>query len=238
MERHMERFEALRLVQDNIDEVVEYLETLRNAIEPEFNRRDYSFEVGVDVVEIAMKRSIVYSVKAYDNQKQIKNTSDVLEAIKVEAPEYQGRVGMFHGAVRYPMSSFLGLEFLKDLKKANECNTLEVYVGDDRAGSHHLDAMNLHAGAWIGHKYLGEVSISCSKEESLEKGEIAKHLATYLTEHLKKQHGKELSRVYKLDYSNSVLKREGRETKVKPLSDEMFDAFKDVMNQKLSKDCC
>ncbi len=49
----MERHKRIRLVLDNIDEVVGYLEKLKEAIRPEFHKREFTvYEVGVDIIQM------------------------------------------------------------------------------------------------------------------------------------------------------------------------------------------
>jgi hypothetical protein len=116
----MERFEALRLIEGKLGEVVTYLEGLKVKIGPEFERRDFlNFDVGVDVVETAVNNSIQYTVNVYDRVRDL-SASGVLEAVMIAEPKFRGRAGVVSGLLPYPTGSFLGLELLKDMGKARE----------------------------------------------------------------------------------------------------------------------
>jgi len=115
----MERYEALILIQENLDSIVDYLHQLKAKIEPEFRRKGFSvFDVGVDVVETATRGSIDYTIKVYGEHNCALSAHEVSEAVKTADPNYKGRVGVICGATPYPVESVLNLQLLEDMKRA------------------------------------------------------------------------------------------------------------------------
>jgi len=105
--------------------------------------------------------------------------------------------------------------------------TLEVYVGDDQVGNRNPEVMLVHAGAWMGGYYLGEVSYSGKSLSDEGKIAYAKDLAQRLAE-LMKEHPQWAERdthTKDLRFLNGTLKQRERVLKVSPISPEMYRAF-------------
>lgn len=132
----MERHEALILIIKNLSTIIEGLEQLKGKIKPVLEEKGWNtFEVGVDLAQISLKltgniKPCDYHIIVYDNAtltsgvvharvKWIKLTSGLVHAwVKSAVTDYQGYSGVKSGAIPYPADSFLGLEFLKDLRNA------------------------------------------------------------------------------------------------------------------------
>ena len=123
----MERHEALKLIIKNLNTIIPELEQLKEKIKPAFEQEGWEdiFEVGVDVTGFSFKltgniKPCDYYIAVYDNFNSHKKITDsVIHAwVKSVFIDYQCRFNVTSGAAQYPANSFLGLEFLKDLKKA------------------------------------------------------------------------------------------------------------------------
>lgn len=116
----MERFEALKLIQKDLGKIVNYLDNLKLALEPEFQKRDFTlFDVGVDIVETAVRGSLDYAIRVYDNGRNL-SAHDILDDVRKVQPKYLGTVRVISRAVPYPTDSFMNLELLKDMQEAGE----------------------------------------------------------------------------------------------------------------------
>ena len=128
----MERHEALKLIIKNLNTIITDLDKLKEKIKPAFEQKGWEdiFEVGVDVTGVSFKltgniKPRDYQVIVYDNVHRI-TTGIVHECVYSVVRDYQGYCCVRSGDDPYPADSFLGLEFLKDLKKAlylgkNQC---------------------------------------------------------------------------------------------------------------------
>lgn len=112
----MERYQALRLIINQLGEIVPYLRRLETTLKPQFGKRGWRvFDVGVDVIETIRDKSPSYCVVVYDASGTV-SAHSVKHAIKV--PGYSGSCGVSSGSVPYPITSLLNLQFLEDLMAA------------------------------------------------------------------------------------------------------------------------
>ena len=104
---------------------------------------------------------------------------------------------------------------------------LEVYIGDDQVGNRNPNEIYLHAGAWMGGEYIGEVSYSKKPSDDNERIAYAQNLAELLAKMMERfpQWTDRGVHTQKLSFLNGTLKQPGRELKVSPISDKMYKAF-------------
>ncbi|MBI2046823.1 hypothetical protein HYT26_01510 [Candidatus Pacearchaeota archaeon] len=121
----MKKHEALKLIIKNLNTIIPELKQLKEKIRPVFEERGWNIsEVGVDVAEVSLKltgniKPCDYDIIVYDNAHRYTITASLVHAwVRSAVSDYQGYCCVKSGAVPYPEDSFLGLEFLKDLKKA------------------------------------------------------------------------------------------------------------------------